>query len=111
MGDILNWNEAEWELSNVKRLDLDTSDFCIDFPEKNYFMIPERRSLESGYDVCHILGTVNQNSEFRYRRSPHFVIFGTKRVSRNLGITNFETLFSTKSKIGSIKFSKVHFFS
>ena len=31
-----------------------------------------------------------------YRRSPHFVIFGTKRVSRNLGITNFETLFSTK---------------
>ena len=64
MGDILNWNEAEWELSNVKRIDLDTSDFCIDFPEKNYFMIPERRSLESGYDVCHILGTVNQNSEF-----------------------------------------------
>ena len=64
MGDVLNWNEAEWELSNVKRIDLDTSDFCIDFPEKNYFMIPERRSLESGYDVCHILGTVNQNSEF-----------------------------------------------
>ena len=64
MGDILNWNEAEWELSNVKRIDLDTSDFCIDFPEKNYFMIPERRSLESGYDVCHILGTVNQNSGF-----------------------------------------------
>ena len=64
LGDVLNWNEAEWELSNVKRIDLDTSDFCIDFPEKNYFMIPERRSLESGYDVCHILGTVNQNSEF-----------------------------------------------
>ena len=64
LGDVLNWNEAEWELSNVKRIDLDTSDFCIDFPEKNYFMIPERRSLESGYDVCHILGIVNQNSEF-----------------------------------------------
>ena len=31
-----------------------------------------------------------------YRRSPHFVIFGTKRVSRNSGITNFETFFSTK---------------
>ena len=32
----------------------------------------------------------------KYRRSLHFVIFGTKRVSRNSGITNFETLFSTK---------------
>ena len=36
-----------------------------------------------------------------YRRSSHFVIFGTKRVSRNSGITNFETLFSAKSQIGS----------
>ena len=56
LGDILNWNEAEWELSKVKRMDLDTSDFCIDFPDKNYFMMPERRSLESGYEVCHKLG-------------------------------------------------------
>ena len=56
MGDIVNWNEADWELSNVKRIDLDTSDFCIDFPNKNYFMFPERRSLESGFEVCHKLG-------------------------------------------------------
>ena len=41
-----------------------------------------------------------------YRRSPHFVIFGTKRVSRNSGITNFETLFSAKSQIGSTNFLK-----
>ena len=44
-----------------------------------------------------------------YRRSPHFVIFGTKRVSRNLGITNFETLFSAKSQIGSKNFLKSTF--
>ena len=56
LGDIVNWNEADWELSNVKRIELDTSDFCIDFPNKNYFMFPERRSLESGFEVCHKLG-------------------------------------------------------
>ena len=56
LGDVVNWNEANWELNNVKRIDLDTSDFCIDFPDKNYFMFPERRSLESGYEVCHKLG-------------------------------------------------------
>ena len=44
-----------------------------------------------------------------YRRSPHFVIFGTKRVSRNSGITNFETLFSAKSQIGSKDFLKSTF--
>ena len=44
-----------------------------------------------------------------YRRSPHFVIFGTKRVSQNSGITNFETLFSTKSQIGSKNFLKSTF--
>ena len=46
-----------------------------------------------------------------YRRSPHYMIFDTKRVSPNSGIMNFETLFSTKFQIGSKKFSKVHFFS
>ena len=45
----------------------------------------------------------------QYRMSPHFVIFGTKRVSRNSGITNFETLFSAKSQIGSKKFLKSTF--
>ena len=49
--------------------------------------------------------------ETNYRRSPHFVIFGTKRVSRNSGITNFETLFSTKIPNWVQNFSKVHFFS
>ena len=44
-----------------------------------------------------------------YRRSPHFVIFGTKRVSRNSGITNFETLFITKSQIGPNNFLKSTF--
>ena len=44
-----------------------------------------------------------------YRRSPNFVIFGTKRVSRNSGITNFETLFSAKSQIGSKNFLKSTF--
>ena len=44
-----------------------------------------------------------------YRRSPYFVIFGTKRVSRNSGITNFETLFSAKSQIGSKDFLKSTF--
>ena len=44
-----------------------------------------------------------------YRRSPHFVTFGTKRVSRNSGITNFETLFSTKSQIGYKNFLKSTF--
>ena len=44
-----------------------------------------------------------------YRRSPHFVIFGTKRVSRNSGIMNFETLFSAKSQIGPKNFLKSTF--
>ena len=64
LGDILNWNEAEWELSKVKRVELDTSDFCIDFPDKNYYMIPERRSLESGYEVCHKLGKYSNGNTF-----------------------------------------------
>ena len=38
------------------------------------------------------------------------MIFGTKRVSRNSGITNFEILFSTKSQIGSKNFLKSTFF-
>ena len=37
------------------------------------------------------------------------MIFGTKRVSRNSGITNFETLFSAKSQIGSKDFLKSTF--
>ena len=41
-----------------------------------------------------------------YRRSSHFVIFGTKRISRNWGITNCGTLFSIKIQIGSKKFLK-----
>ena len=44
-----------------------------------------------------------------YRRSPHFVIFGTKRVPRNSGITNFETLFRAKSQIGPKNFLKSTF--
>ena len=59
-GDIFNWNEQEsnWQLSNVTKINLDTSDFCIDFPEKNYFMLPERRSLESAYTACKIMGKI-----------------------------------------------------
>ena len=49
---------------------------------------------------------LSTNWESEYRRSPHFVIFGTKRVSRNSGITNFETLFSIKSQIRSKNFLK-----
>ena len=56
MGDIFNWNEADWELSNVKRIDMKTEEFCQDFPDKNYFMLPERRSLESGHEICFKLG-------------------------------------------------------
>ncbi len=41
--------------------------------------------------------------------SQHFVIFGTKRVSRNSGITNFETLFSAKFQIGFKNFLKSTF--
>ena len=37
------------------------------------------------------------------------MIFGTKKVSRNSGITNFETLFSAKSQIGSKNFLKSTF--
>ena len=37
------------------------------------------------------------------------MIFGTKKVSRNLGITNFETIFSAKSQIGSKEFLKSTF--
>ena len=46
-----------------------------------------------------------------YRRSPHFVIFGTKMLSRNSGITNFETLLSTKIPNWVQNFSKVPIFS
>ena len=58
MGDIFNWNaeESNWELSNVDKIELDTSDFCVDFPDKNYYMLPERRSLESGDAACNIMG-------------------------------------------------------
>ena len=45
----------------------------------------------------------------RYRESPHFVIFGTKRVSRNWGIPKFETSLSTKFQIGSQHFLKSPF--
>ena len=58
MGDVFNWNaeEMNWDLSNVEKIPLDTSDFCVDFPDKNYYMLPERRSLESGYVACQIMG-------------------------------------------------------
>ena len=58
MGDVFDWNKEEknWKLSNVAKIELDTSDFCIDFPDKNYFMLPERRSLESGQFACAIMG-------------------------------------------------------
>lgn len=58
MGSIFNWNaeESNWELSNVIKIELDTSDFCVDFPVKNYYMLPERRSLESGDAACNIMG-------------------------------------------------------
>ena len=39
------------------------------------------------------------------------MIFGTKKVSRNMGITNFETLFSAKSQIGPKNFLKSTFFA
>ena len=55
-GNVFNWNEASWELSNVERVQMDTREFCEDFPDKNYFMLPERRSLESGYEVCKKMG-------------------------------------------------------
>ena len=58
MGDIFDWNKEQknWKLSNVAKVELDTSDFCIDFPDKNYYMLPERRSLESGQFACEIMG-------------------------------------------------------
>ena len=56
MGDVLDWNNATWELSNVEKITMDTKDFCKDLPEKNYYMLPERRSLESGFSVCHKMG-------------------------------------------------------
>ena len=56
LGDVLNWNNANWELSNVSRIKLDTDEFCKDLPKKNYFMLPERRSLESGSSICDKLG-------------------------------------------------------
>ena len=45
-----------------------------------------------------------------YRRSPQFVIFGTRGVSRNSGITSFETHFSTKIPKRVQKFSKTPIF-
>ena len=58
MGDIFSWNDEEnnWGLSNVEKLSLDTSDFCVDFPDKNYYMLPERRSLDSGNIACQVMG-------------------------------------------------------
>ena len=44
-----------------------------------------------------------------YRGSPHFVIFGTKRESRNSKITNCGTLFSIKTQIESKRFLKSPF--
>ena len=40
MGDVFNWNSEEenWDLSNVEKIPLDTSDFCVDFPDKNYLV-------------------------------------------------------------------------
>ena len=55
-GDILNWNQADWQLSNVQKIEMKSEEFCQDFPDKNYFMLPERRSLESGSDICNKLG-------------------------------------------------------
>ena len=71
MGDIFSWNDEEnnWDLSNVEKLSLDTSDFCVDFPDKNYYMLPERRSLDSGNIACQVMG------KFEKSRSEHSKLF------------------------------------
>ena len=58
LGDVFNWTNEEnnWEFSNVEKVALDTSDFCKDFPVKNYYMLPERRSLESAISTCLVMG-------------------------------------------------------
>ena len=58
LGDVFNWTNEEnnWEFSNIEKVALDTSDFCKDFPDKNYYMLPERRSLESAISTCQIMG-------------------------------------------------------
>ena len=63
MGDIFSWNDEEnnWDLSNVEKLSLDTSDFCVDFPDKNYYMLPERRSLDSGNIACQVMGKFEES--------------------------------------------------
>ena len=58
LGDVFNWTKEEdnWEFSNIEKVALDTSDFCKDFPDKNYYMLPERRSLESAISTCQVMG-------------------------------------------------------
>ena len=67
MGDIFSWNgeENNWDLSNVEKLTLDTSDFCVDFPDKNYYMLPERRSLDSGNMACQVMGKFEERKCLR----------------------------------------------
>ena len=89
---------------------------CTSVP---YFLLPligwskagstNENSAPQGGTKCNWRIQVKSLNHEVYRRSPHFVIFGTKRVSRNSGITNFETLFSAKSQIGPKNFLKSTF--
>ena len=55
-GNIVHWNDTEWDLSLVETLPTETSDFCSQMPNKNYQMFPERRSLEAGQELCTKVG-------------------------------------------------------
>ena len=48
----MNWNETNWELSNVGKTAVETSDLCSRSPTKTYQMFPERRSLAAGKELC-----------------------------------------------------------
>ena len=51
------------------------------------------------------------DNKTNYRRSPHFMIFGTKMESRNVKFTNCGTPFQYKTPNWVQNFSKVHFLS
>ena len=121
---ILNWPKSPHRLGLNIPFPIENKSKKIRFWTKTkimFFISPKRKYTfyEDRLNIiCYIqswplydkeLKKVFQTTFGIYRRSPHFVIFSTKRVSRNSGITNFETLFSAKSQIGSKNFLKSTF--
>ena len=54
-GDLVNWDESDWELTNMTEIQLTLDEICIP-PRPGHVLIPEKRSMESLQLVCTQIG-------------------------------------------------------